>query len=309
MVVMAAMPTLLDRRLVVVTGKGGVGKSTVAAALALAGARQGKRVLVAEVNAKERVSALLERRAVGSQIGRLEDLIDAVDVEPRAAMREYALMILKFKAIYNAVFENRLVRTFLRAVPSLAHLVMLGKILFHVAEQLPDGRPRYDLVVLDAPASGHGSMFLRLPQVLATSLPPGPLAREARQMHQTLVDPRTTTVALVTLPESMPVNETIELNRELRDVAGIRPAALFLNGYLQARFSASEHERLATAPEPLRPLAQTVLTREARAGRSERWARRLAVDTELSPNIIPFLFTRRFGRAQVEQVSRIVESA
>ena len=183
---------LLDRRLVVVIGKGGVGKSTVTAALALAAVRAGKRVLVAEVNARERVSALLGHRPVGEEIGPLEPGLDLVNVEPRAAMREYALMILKFRSIYNAVFENRIVRYFLRAVPSLAQLVMLGKILYHVDEKLPDGRPRWDLVLMDAPATGHGAMLLRLPQVLVASMPPGPMVDEARKMHATLTDPKLT---------------------------------------------------------------------------------------------------------------------
>ncbi|MBI5549408.1 MAG: AAA family ATPase [Deltaproteobacteria bacterium] len=303
------MPSLLDRRLIVVIGKGGVGKSTVAAGLALAGARKGKRVLVAEVNARERVSVLLERRPVGHEIGQLEANIDAVNVEPRAAMREYALMILKFRSIYNAVFENRMVRYFLRAVPSLAQLVMLGKILYHVNETLPDGRPRWDLVVLDAPATGHGLLLLRLPQVLATSMPSGPMADEAHKMHQTLIDPRRTAVALVSLPEAMPVNEAIELNRQLRDVVGTPPAALFLNGYVRPRFSPEERERLRGAPGPLADAAQAVLSRELRAELSERYANKLAVDTELPPILLPFLFTRRFGRAEIEQISQIVESA
>jgi anion-transporting ArsA/GET3 family ATPase len=286
-----------------------VGKSTVTAALALAAVRAGKRVLVAEVNARERVSALLERRPVGSRIGRLEENLDAVDVEPREAMREYGLMILRFRSIYNAVFENRIVRYFLRAVPSLSQLVMLGKILFHVNEKLPDGRPRWDLVIMDAPATGHGTLLLRLPQVLAATLPAGPMVDEAQKMHQTLVDPERTAVALVTLPESMPVNEAVELNRELRDVLGMPPAALFLNGYVHARFTPEEREKLRAAAPPLDVVARAALAREIRADMSERYERRLAVDTELPPVAVPLLFTARFGRAEVEQLSRIVECA
>ena len=300
---------LLDKRFVVVIGKGGTGKSTVSAALALAGVRAGKRVLVCEVNTRERVSALLERRAVGPEIGRLEENLDAVDVEPRAAMREYALMILKFRSIYNAVFENRIVRYFLRAVPSLSQLVTLGKILYHVNEKLPDGRYRWDLVIMDSPATGHGALLLRLPQVLVSTMPPGPMANEARWMHETLVDPVRTAVALVSLPEAMPVHEAIELDRELRDGVGVTPAALFLNGYVQPLFSPKERERLRAVKGELFPLAQAAVSREIRAELSERYDRKLAVDTELSPVAIPFLFTRRFGRAEVEQVSKIVESA
>ncbi len=300
---------LLDRRLVVVIGKGGVGKSTVTAALALAAVRAGKRVLVAEVNARERVSVLLGHRPVGEEIGPLEPGLDLVNVEPRAAMREYALMILKFRSIYNAVFENRIVRYFLRAVPSLAQLVMLGKILYHVDEKLPDGRPRWDLVLMDAPATGHGAMLLRLPQVLVASMPPGPMVDEARKMHATLTDPKLTAAALVTLPESMPVNEVVELHRELRDTVGVHAGALILNGHVAPCFSAEERERLRAAPAALQPLARAALSREVRAEMSERFARLLSVETDLEPVAVPFLFTQRFGRAEVEEISRRVERA
>jgi anion-transporting ArsA/GET3 family ATPase len=170
---------LFEKRLLVVIGKGGVGKSTISAALALAAARRGKRVLVCELNTQERISALLEAEPVGAEIGQVAPGIDAVDIRPREAMREYALMVLRFRAIYDAVFENRFVRHFLRAIPSLAELVMLGKVLYHVGETGPGGRPRYDLVILDSPATGHGVSLLRLPQVLVETVPPGLMADEA----------------------------------------------------------------------------------------------------------------------------------
>jgi Mrp family chromosome partitioning ATPase len=304
-----AMPSLFDRRFLVVIGKGGVGKSTVAAALALAAARKGKRVLVCEVNTKERISALLEARPVGPEIGPLEPNIDAVDVRPREAMREYALMILKFRSIYNAVFENRFVRYFLRAIPSLAELVMLGKVLYHLKEKKPDGSFRYDLVILDSPATGHGLTLLRLPQALLATIPPGPMADEARWMHALLTHRDDSAAVLVTLPESMPVNETIELQRGLRDVVGMPMAALVLNGFIAPSFSPAERERLREAPEDLQPLARAALGREMRADLSERYAQKLAVDIELPQIRVPFLFTQRFGREAVERISRILEDA
>lgn len=303
------MSSLLDKRLLVVIGKGGVGKSTVSAALALAAARAGKRVLVCEVNTKERVSALLEARPVGSRIGRLEEKIDAVDVEPEEAMREYALMILKFRSIYAAVFENRLVRYFLRAIPSLAETVLLGKILFHVKERLPDGRPRYDLVIIDSPATGHGLTLLRLPQVLLATVPPGPMAEEARWMQSTLTHPTDSAAVLVSLPEELPVNETVELSRALRDLVGMPRAALVLNGCVEPRLSPKERERLRAAPPALAPLARAVMLREGKAELSERYAQRLAMEAELPLVRVPFLFTRRLGRLEVERISRILEAA
>jgi anion-transporting ArsA/GET3 family ATPase len=309
MVRLRAMSSLLEKRLLVVIGKGGVGKSTVSAALALAAARQGKRVLVCEVNTKERVSVLLDARPVGAQIGRVDVVLDAVNVEPEEAMREYALMILKFRSIYAAVFENRLVRYFLRAIPSLAETVLLGKMLYHVKELLPDGRPRYDLVIIDSPATGHGLTLLRLPQVLLATVPPGPMADEARWMQTMLTDPRQSAAVLVSLPEELPVNETLELSCALRDLVGMPRAALVLNGYVEPRLSPKERERLRSVPPALAPLAQAVLVREGRAELSERYAHRLAVDGELPLVRVPFLFTRRVGRPEIDRISRILEAA
>ena len=119
-------PDLLDKRLLIVTGKGGVGKSSVAAALALLAARRGKRVLVCEVNAQERVAPLLGAAPSGPVTRQVADNLYTVNVTPPEAMREYGLMVLRFRTIYEAVFENRLVRYFLRVIPSLAELVMLG---------------------------------------------------------------------------------------------------------------------------------------------------------------------------------------
>ena len=155
-------PTLLDRRLVIVTGKGGVGKTTVCAALALLAARAGKRVLVCEVNARARVAALLGGPPAGPVIREVRPGISVINVTPPEAMREYGLMVLRFRTIYDAVFENRLVRYFLRVIPSLAEVVMLGKIL-HEARAEEAGRPRWDLVLVDAPATGHAVQLLRVP--------------------------------------------------------------------------------------------------------------------------------------------------
>ena len=151
--------------------------------------------------------------------------MSTVNVTPHEAMREYGLMVLKFRTIYDAVFENRLVRYFLRVVPSLAELVMLGKIL-HEARAEERGRPRWDLVIVDAPATGHAVQLLRVPAALVDTVPGGPLRHDAEWMQELLVDPARTSLAIVTLPEEMPVNEAIELDAEVRSVLGIHRGAL-----------------------------------------------------------------------------------
>src|SRR5260221_8825272 len=154
---------LLDRRLIVVTGKGGRGKSTLSAALALAAARLGKKTLVCEVVAKERVADFFGRPPSGTQIRELLPNLYSVHVRPREAMREYALMTIKYETLYKIAFENPAARYFLAAAPSLAEIVMLGKVWWHAAHDKERGRLRWDLVILDAPATGAGTTLLPVP--------------------------------------------------------------------------------------------------------------------------------------------------
>jgi anion-transporting ArsA/GET3 family ATPase len=300
---------LTDRRLLVVTGKGGVGKSTIAAALGLLAARAGKRVLVCEVNAQERVGPLLGAPPSGPVAHEVSQRLFTVNVTPRDAMREYGLMVLRFRSIYDAVFENRLVRYFLRALPSLSELVMLGKILYEERAE-ERGRRRWDLVIVDAPATGHAVQFLRVPAALIDTVPAGPLRRDALTMHDQLVDPATTAVVIVTLPEEMPVNEAVELDAAVRDVLGMRRAALVVNAMPDARFSPGERARLVElgreAP-PLGPAAVAAVAQGARAEAAERHLARARAAIDLPTLVVPLLAREQWGAAAVEQVAAALE--
>jgi anion-transporting ArsA/GET3 family ATPase len=308
---LVASPTLLDRRLVIVSGKGGVGKTTVCAALALLAARDGKRVLVCEVNARERVAALLGAAPSGPHIHEVRPGISTLNVVPAEAMREYGLMVLKFRTIYEAVFENRLVRYFLRVVPSLAELVMLGKIL-HEAKAEERGRPRWDLVLVDAPATGHAVQLLRVPSALLETVPGGPLRHDAEWMQRMLVDPALTALAIVTLPEEMPVNEAIELDAQVRSVLGIARGALLVNAMPAARFTAAESaalQRLAGAPPPLGPAARAGRLQALRAEQAERYLARARAALDLPTTVLPLLPSPEWGPAEVEAIAAAIAAA
>jgi anion-transporting ArsA/GET3 family ATPase len=291
-------PPFQDHRLLIVTGKGGVGKSSVAAALALASAQSDKRTLVAEVNTKERITQLLGKPEAGHQVTSVEENLWAVNLRPQEAMREYALMILKFESIYNAVFENRLVQYFLRFVPSLAELVLLGKLLFHLKEKRPDGSWRFDRIVVDAPATGHAITFLSVPQVIIDTVPPGPLAEDAKWMRDYLVDELITAAVLVSLPEDMPVNETIELSRALEARVHVKKQAVVLNGYIPHRFPPAELAKLAGAPQ----LSDVARVHEQRARLSDEAGQRLAALGHPMATV-PRLYPERFGRKSIEEIA------
>jgi hypothetical protein len=296
---------LLDRRLVVVTGKGGVGKSTVSAALALLATRAGKRVLVCEVNAQERVAPLLGALPSGTTAHQVRPGLSSLVVTPGAALREYGLMVVRFQAVYDAVFENRFVRHFLRVVPSLGELVMLGKML-HEARAERDGRPRWDLVIVDAPSTGHAVQLLRVPGAMLGTVPPGPLRSDAAWMQDWLLDPARTALAVVTLPEEMPVTEAIELDQQLRAQVGLAPAALVVNAMPARRFDAGEAARLqvlgAGAP-PAGPAARAGRLQAARAEAAGRELARARAALALPTTLLPLLAAPTWGAPEVERLA------
>jgi hypothetical protein len=208
------MIPLLERRFILVSGKGGVGRTTVAAALARAAVDQGKRVLIAQASAAERLGRLFGRFGpVGTDVVSLAPGVDAVNMTPQSALHQYGLMMLRSELVYRALFENRAVKGFLGAIPGLDAYAMLGKAWWHTTEteRGSSGRPRYDLVILDGPASGHATLMLRIPGAILQAMPRGPLASDARPIRALLTDPARAALVIVTLAEELAARETAEL--------------------------------------------------------------------------------------------------
>lgn len=196
---------------VFVTGKGGVGKSAVACALATHFADRGHPTLLAQVNARDSHGPMLATPPIDGELHVVDQKLSVVNMRPDLALHEYAKIVLRFETVVNALLENRVARAFLRFVPALAELTMLGKIWFHAEEQV-SGRPRFARIVVDAPSTGHGLGFLRVARVAHDATGGiGPMAEKTRAMQAVLTDPQRSALHVVTLAEEMPVNETKEL--------------------------------------------------------------------------------------------------
>jgi anion-transporting ArsA/GET3 family ATPase len=288
------MSTLGDKRFILVTGKGGVGKTTVCAALAVGCAARGKRVLVAMCNSKEPLSAMLGSQAIGHEVVRAIDNVWAVNMHPERALEEYGSLVLRSRALYRALFDNRYVRAFLRAIPGMQSWSMLGKAWWHTTEKMADGSRRFDVVILDAPATGHGLAMVRVPRTILDVVPPGILRRDAERAWSLLTDPTATLVMLVTLPEDMSVTETIELAHGLDEI-GLPAGRVVVNGVLPPLFSVEERRALeALSLPPSDDVGDAVLmSARARAIRErsqaeslKRLARELSKPTSYLPLVM-----------------------
>lgn len=312
------MSLLADRRFVVIAGKGGVGRTTMAAALALALARQGKRVLLAQTRAKQRVDRLVGGPPVGQKLVRSAPNLWCVNMTPEAALHEYGLMVLRFEAVYHAVFENRFVHAFLRAVPGLDDYSMLGKAWHHTREKAgveSNGKHRFDTVILDGPATGHLIPMLRLPKVILETAPPGPLVRDATHMWRLLQDPAQTAIHLVTLAEEMPVSETIDLQRLIRDDLGLPLGALVVNAVLPDLIE--EHSPTAKFLDRVQPahdsnlrmvcLRASLLRRRRRM--QEQAIGKLSSEVFLPKVFLPKLFVPELGLAEIGELAQSITSS
>jgi hypothetical protein len=304
------MTAIADLRLAVLSGKGGVGRTTVAAALARAASAAGKRVLIAQTEAAERLGHLFGRaEPIGTQIVTLAAGIDAVNMTPKSALHEYGLMVLRYETVYRALFENRAVRGFLGAIPGLDAYAMLGKVWWHTTEMV-GGRPRYDLVILDGPASGHATMMLRLPQAIIDAMPNGPLTRDAHTARALLSDPARAALVIVTLPEELPVRETAELARAARQTIGIALGPVIVNGLPPAELSTLAVDQVVsrlTLPSGDPGLDATLrMVAGVRAHRqtADQMLQRLKTDPGLPMVLLPRLHTADLGAADIEHLAR-----
>ena len=219
------LDSLLSRRLVVLTGKGGVGKSVVGAALALAARGRGKRVLLVEVAAPLEASRRLGGPASrGRETEALPGLF-TLNLDPQAVMDEYVRHMVKLDLVARRVLASPIYHRFFAAAPGLKELMVLGKIMvLEEARKRLSREPLWDLIVVDAPATGHGLAYLKVPLAASLAVPVGPIGHNARRILTMLRDPERTALVVVAAPEEMAAVEAVELYRAAQGEVGDRAA-------------------------------------------------------------------------------------
>lgn len=295
--------SLLERRLIVVTGKGGTGKTTVVAALGQAAARLGRRVVLVETGLDEHVPRLLA--PAGGPVGyagrELQPRLHALRVDPYQALTEYLKLQLGVPAMASRVLRNRAFRQLLDAAPGWRELVTLGKV-WHLQQAQDAGRPRFDLLIVDAPATGHGLTFLDVPRVVVSAVRAGPLRRHAAWVEAMVTDAEQTVLLPVALAEELPARETAELVERVRKEIGIPVDRVVVNAMqerpfprdvedLDARLAELAPDDLAGVPglPPPRVLAACAAHLRARFELNRDYAERIAEWTRLPIVPLPLL--------------------
>lgn len=311
-----AVADLLGRRLVFVTGKGGVGKSTIAAALGLIGARRGLRTLVAEVSGRGDVARMLGGRDVGSAESELRPGLSTIAIDPQRAMEEYLIDQLPIRPLADLLAQSRTFGYLAAATPGMREILTIGKVWeLAQAERRTAGAEPYDLVVVDAPATGHGIGLLAAARTFARAAQVGPVARQGKIIDATLRDPAVTAVVAVSTPQEPAVNETLELARVLADELSLNLSALIVNALHPWRFTPRDVAAMRKAleagglPSGAEHALRVALGEDSLVHGERAQLHRLREHISDAAIELPCLFEPALGTAEVETLSRLIEAA
>ena len=300
----------ITKRLLIVAGKGGVGRTTVAAAFAVDAARRGLRTIVVETAGRGDVARMLGGRPADPLVEvELERCLHHVTIERRAAIEEYLRYEVPGLFGAAALARSAAFQAFVDAAPGMSDLLTIGKVweLVQRPRHKPHA-PEYDQVVLDAPASGQLIGLLGAPRTFTAIARVGPVARQAGTVERTLRDPDAVGVVAVATPEQMAVSETLALQTSLAERFGIELDAVVANRVFPSRFSSEDALALSHAAEDPAVRSARWFAARAKAQRTQLARLRRGV-APAHLTMLPFRFEGELERADVERFADLLGSA
>ena len=296
--------------LMVVTGKGGVGKTTIAAALGQAASQAGRETLICEVSGQRRVPSLLGHPTAGAP-GTEEQVAPnlwTTTIDPELALVEWAGRLIRPRALLDLAVRSNSFAGFINAAPGGRELLTITK----AAELSRDERwdqdaAGYELVILDAPASGHGLAMLRTPTTFAEIARVGPIANQAREVEALLADSERSQIVLVSTLEETPVNETIELQDALTSQLGRGADLIVANDFISDDLGQPEIDQLSAAGSELSGAATTaILTRHQRSRLQQAQLTRLRGAADCPLVVLPAIASHAIGPDELEQLTALL---
>lgn len=300
-------------RLFFVTGKGGVGKTTVAAALGQYAAESGRRTLIVETAADGRLAHLFGHRALDGTPRRLRPGLDAVRVDARQLLEEYFSRLLRFRLLSQRLLSSQTFSALTAAAPGITEFLLLERVLGWIEPGLGQRHRAYELVIVDGPSTGHALKLLHTPRTLATMVPGGPLGKAARRLLALLGNYHRTQVVLVSLPEEMSVRETIETHGVLENDLALRVTRPVVNRVSPRHFSAAEAQRLeqgdGAAGAGAMPLVTAARFNIAYRREAERHVAHLRRALGVAPILLRQLFSPKIHAPDLEMFGRMLGKA
>jgi anion-transporting ArsA/GET3 family ATPase len=303
----AGAATFFDRRVFFIVGKGGVGKSTVAALLAVALAERGRRVLLTQMEPGRRLPALFGLDDDPTTATEIFPGVSMLTIEGEASLSEYLGLVLPVRRVHRLVVTSKLYHHFVAAAPGLKELMTVGKIWYEEQLQAGDG-PKWDAIIVDAPATGHGLQYLRMPKAAAEAFGAGLVRREAKRVMNLLRDPARTVVCPVTTAEEMPVRETVEMYGLLRDELAMPLGVLFVNRVHRAPLAPADVPAVPVdAPALVADVLHAAREETGWAAINARYLGRLRDAIGIPTVELPFLFAEEFGLGEVRALRASAE--
>jgi len=309
--------SLFNHRLLFVVGKGGVGKTTVSAALGIAAKRLNKTVLMIEVGDADAIGQIFDRGTLPESPMQIQPGLWGVRINARSVLQEYIKLHVNIPFIAARIVRSKIFDYIIAATPGLKEVMTLGQIWRWEQDKTFDNVPHFDLIIVDAPATGHGVSLLMLPQTLINMLKMGPIVEQTRVVHNLLIDPVKTCITLVTIPEELPVNEALEFKTIASEKLEMPVQKTLINSVYPNNFSAADENKICANIKEidekehlkkLKPMFELAASTIFRRKLQQTYIDQMYAQKDEHETIIelPFVFSHRLSIRNIEPLVQVL---